>query len=517
MSFGAAVVAGVAQFGVVLGLGIIIWSPHSPANADIAWRNLLAWLVFIVAVAVFSGGAMARRHVGRAGTRPASARGAVILATAAAVVGAAGLFPFVLAQSLAAHPARPHPVLMLALAAGAGAVVGAIACYAALRSRAIAVAVGVSAGWAWLTALITATAGLLRDGSAVRARLGILDLPVVSAHTGWWFDPATTVGVAVVLAAVVATMSRRAGAARLGVALSGLAGPGLLSAGYVVAGPSLDAIGERPLDPYVAWLLACIAGLLIATTVAVLPRRQPRPAAPAPTPPRQRPAPIGAGPHLAIEAAPAPAAGAAPTPVVATAAVLTTKAPTTKAPTTKVVAPAAPSSGCAFTEPPTTVLTVPPPVVPTPPARPAANPAAPKPAAPKPANGAPPPVPAAATKPPATKPPATKPTTTKPTTAKPAATKPAATKPVTVAPATGTPTTGTPATAKPTASAAPAAPPAPAEPQPTGDDRSTMRAKGRGRGDDGKPLRKHEREHVAWIETLVNLPNNPDLNLRRRP
>jgi len=500
-SFAAAAVVAAAQLGVGQALGILEWEA---AGDDAGRRRLLTWLVFIFAAAVLGGAAAGGRSIrgiraviinqralaaairrsgvlvvphktvaGAPRRAVRAARNAVrsavvdlvrgtavtaarVSATIAAVLGAAVAFPLVWvpARVVASSPGTT-PVRTIAVTAGAGILIGLILAFAALSAAPIAAGAGTTVTWVWMAALTSVGLALAADRVPDTPRLGMIDAPLTGS-VGWWVGPYLMVGVAAVLGVVVAATARWVGANRLGISLSGFAGPALVAAAYLIAGPGTSgAGGAEGADG--GGLVAPYIASLLAATVGLL--------ASTATAAAHR------GEVVPARRAAAPASARASQPVAAIAslrpprpAALPRSAPVLAIEAAPVVAPPA-----------------------SPPAR-AIQPAAVTPVASKPT--------------PAARPtPAAKPTSkVKPT---PKA-KPSKAKPI------------------PAAVAAPAPAPRPvvdstaiqtgsAEPLP-------RRRKGRPerptRGRKNR-LHKREKEHIDWVQNLVNIPPDPEL-LRRK-
>ena len=284
-SLAVAAMAVAAQLGAGDALGILRWQTSDGRE----WSTLLTWVAFSYAVAVVAGALVGRKAV-RTPERP-DGLGARITAGLVAAVGAGAAIGLAwLPSDSLEPPTNVNPGLVVTITAGAGVLVGLVLSVFALAARPVAIGLQITVGLVWVVAAGAATAGVTTNEPYPAPRLGVPDAPSLvpaSALTG----PRVMIGVAVVVALVVAGVSRARGSRRLGVALSGFGGPALIAAAYLVAGPGTGEDRAAQSDAYVSSLIAVGVGLVASVLVAMPGRRvpvRPRPR-PRPTPADDRP------------------------------------------------------------------------------------------------------------------------------------------------------------------------------------------------------------------------------------
>ena len=272
-----------AQLGAGDALGILRWQTSDGRE----WSTLLTWVAFSYAVAVVAGALVGRKAVRTPG-RP-DGIGARITASLVAAVGAGAAIGLAWLPSDGLQPpTNVNPGLVVTITAGAGVLVGLVLSVVALAARPVAIGLQLTVGLAWLVAAGAATAGVTTNEPYPAPRLGVPDAPsLLPAST--WTGPRVMIGVAVVVALVIAGVSRARGSRRLGVALSGFAGPALVAAAYLVAGPGTGEDHAAQSDAYLSALIAVGAGLVASVLVAMPGRRAPVRPRPAPAPADDRP------------------------------------------------------------------------------------------------------------------------------------------------------------------------------------------------------------------------------------
>jgi hypothetical protein len=473
-SFGAGLLLAAAQLGVGGGIGLLDW--RTPA----AYTTTLPWVAFIFTAATLGGVAAAKRRVAGAhamlvGAVPqASAlRKSVarIGVTVAAGLGSLAMLPLVWMPVRAGVPGVDNAAGTVVGCAAAGVAVGMIFGVAALAAGPVAAGVAGSALWLWAAAIATAVLAAVRGGPG-GAPLGVVEAP--GSASQWWSGPYAMVGLYATLAFTVAIFAARFGAPRRQVALSGLVGPALLASAYAIAGSggsvdpgsatgpvaagspvggSLDSLASASSvsDVRIAALVAALAGLLASTAVAM---RRTRSVAPAP-----------------VGAAVWPAEGSGPAVTTAVAASATaTRGTATRARANPAVARPAVAT---VAETPRTTRK----------AKRAADPAPAVPAPSAPAPSVPAQRKATSRKSAAPKSASPKVASPKPTSRKPAGRKAAA---VDVA--------------------------AEVRPEPVAETRQERRLEPVA---EAERMSRREREHVKWMENLLNTPPDPTLTTRR--
>jgi hypothetical protein len=242
-SFGAGLLLTAAQLGVGGGIGLLDW--RTPA----AYNTTLPWVAFIFTAATLGGVAAAKRRVAGAsallGGGLPQASGLRTVVARIGVTVAAGL------GSLATLPLVWMPVRagVPGVDNAAGTVVGCAAAGVAVGMifGVAALAAGpVAAGVAGSALWLWAAAIATAVLAAVRGGPGGAPLGVVEAPgsaSQWWSGPYAMVGLYATLAFTVAIVAARFGASRRQIALSGLVGPALLASAYAIAGSG------GPVDP----------------------------------------------------------------------------------------------------------------------------------------------------------------------------------------------------------------------------------------------------------------------------
>jgi hypothetical protein len=472
-SFGAGLLLTAAQLGMGGGLGLLDWRTSASFNVAVTW------VAFIFTAATLGGVAAARRRVPvvpvpliasrRPAWRVAAGRAGVALA---AGTGAMVALPFVWLPVSAGVPGVSNAGGTVIACAAGGVAVGLIFGVAAMASGPVAAASAASVLWLWVAALASAILAAIQGGPT-GARLGVIE-----SASHWWSGPYAMIGLYAALALTVALIASRLGASRRQIALSGLIGPALLASAYAVAGNgpagsagsagstasgggpltsvgSVDVVGTFSSggDVRVAALIAAAAGLLSSTVVAMRSSRSTvRTSAGATTVTWPTVA------QVAPAVAPAPPPPPAPAPAPARAPAASARRATSAGASTKPARKAR-----------TKAASSPAPAAPAP----AAAPAAP-----------PPPAPASA--------------------AVPKQRKSAASAAV--------PKGRRSAARKRTAPAEPVAAKVPAAPTPAPDPSVAERLAAA----PGERLSRREREHVKWMENLLNTPADPTLTTRRR-
>jgi hypothetical protein len=315
---GAAALAGAGQLGVAYGLGIVHLAHGFLGAAADQWPAQLAWVGWFAMLAAVLGAVAADRMAQRLGQRPttASRTGAVAFA---AGIGAAIVAP------LSMYPARAaeiggsiNPVLTVGLTAGVGAFVGVIAAVAVLSQRAIAWSVAAVAGPVWLLGLVAVAPTLGPHDPLPAIRLGVPDLPSLSAGTTRVLALIGIPAFTVLISAAVAGLARWREHNPAAVALCGAGGPALLAFAYLLAGPG---DGKAQAAPYWGSIIGLAAGVLGSVVMALAPEpgvaaakiqrvrlrardRTPEPSAEAPTVPDSAPAPPKAEPEPEPDDAP---------------------------------------------------------------------------------------------------------------------------------------------------------------------------------------------------------------------
>jgi hypothetical protein len=298
-AFGAGAVLVAAQVGVGSGLTVLNWEVNLTAVSN--WGQLLTWLAFIFAIGVAGGSVLGRRLLRQ--PRPELRLPARLATGFAAALGAALAFPLVWIPVRVSTPAiDAHPELTLAITAGAGSLVGLVLAVFALRWSTAGAGILASAVWVWLFAIISV--GLAaKDHVRLIPQLGMVDAPPLIPTNVWWSGPYLMVGIAAVLGVIVAARAGWTGAGWFGVSVSGLAGPATVASAYLVTGWGVSGHGED-ISLYLASLAALGVGFAVAAAVAssVVPHRPVRALA---RPTTVRPAIATVPAPLAIAAEPA--------------------------------------------------------------------------------------------------------------------------------------------------------------------------------------------------------------------
>jgi hypothetical protein len=282
-SAAVAAMAVAAQLGAGDALGILRWQSSDGRE----WSTLLTWIAFSYAVAVVVGALVGRKAV-RTPDR-SDGIGARITAGLVAAVGAGAAIGLAWLPSDGLRPpTNVNPGLVVTITAGAGVLVGLLLSVFALAARPVAIGLQITVGLVWLVAAGAATAGVTSGEPYPAPRLGVPDAPSV-LPASLWTGPRVMIGVAVVVALVVAGIFRARGSGRLALALSGFGGPALVAAAYLVAGPGTGEDRSAQSDAYISALLAVGVGLVASVLVAMPGRKTAaRPRRPA-VPPDDRP------------------------------------------------------------------------------------------------------------------------------------------------------------------------------------------------------------------------------------
>jgi hypothetical protein len=300
-----AAMLGAGQLGVAYGLGILRWNQTFEAGNENGWSAHLAWTAWIAALAVVGGAVAGVHSLRRHGHRDAA--GAWVSLSVAALFGAAVTVPLVALPAREAQVALPlNPALQAGVIAGVGAAVGLFGALAVLCARPVAGGVLFTTVWVWLLALVSAGAQLGSASLPAGQRLGVLRLPGLGDHATQELILPVTVGMAALVALLIAGYARWLGEHPFAVAASGLAGPALLAAAYVVAGPGIAAGHNDQRQPWLAALVSVGAGLAVSVLIAAVRRRRPVDAPPASTRAADAGLPLAATAGLPLAAAGAP-------------------------------------------------------------------------------------------------------------------------------------------------------------------------------------------------------------------
>jgi hypothetical protein len=471
-SFGAGLLLTAAQLGVGGGLGLLDW--RTPAS----YAATLPWVAFIFTAATLGGVAAAKRRVAgahallatgppRTGARRTGSAGRAGLArigvTAAAGLGSLATLPLVWMPVRAGVPGVDNAAGSVVACAAAAVAVGMIFGVAALASGPVAAGVAGSALWLWAAALATAVLAAVRGGPS-GARLGVVEAP--GSASQWWSGPYAMVGLYATLAFTVAIVAARFGASRRQIALSGLVGPALLASAYAIAGSG------GPADPG-ATTDSVAAGSPVAGPLGSV-------------------ASVSSGGDVRIAALVAAVVGL----LVSTAVAMRRTRSVAPAPVGAAVWPAEGSGAVVATRPTPTID----PVTEAPPAptrRARASTIDETPKASRRATGAPDPAPSV-------------PAQRKPTSRKAAAPKSAS--PKSASPKSASPKSASPKSASPKpTSRKPTSRNAVPEvrPEPVAETREERRL------EPAERMSRREREHVKWMENLLNTPPDPTLTTRR--
>ena len=245
-SFLAGLLLTAAQLGLGSGLGLLDW--HTPGG----YGSALAWVAFIFTAATLGGVFVARRRVAGAraalGARPglAARSGAlrVVLRRAGVAIasgtGALVALPLVWLPVRAGVAGVDNPAGTVIGSAVGAVAMGVVFALAALAAGPVAAGLAASALWLWVAALASVTLAVVEGGPA-GARLGVIEAP--TAPSDWWSGPYPMIGLYATLALTVALTASRLGAPRRQIALSGLVGPALLASAYAVAGSGAAGTG----------------------------------------------------------------------------------------------------------------------------------------------------------------------------------------------------------------------------------------------------------------------------------
>ena len=256
-----------AQLGLGDALGILDWdaTPSTPA-----WSALKTWVAFCYAVSVAVGALVGRLPIRR--TPSGEGLGARIVAGLAAVVGAAATIGLAWLKTQDLAPStNVDPALDIPITAAGGVLVGLVLALLALSATPVAAGIATTTAWLWLLAVVSAVSGIV-NGEPGTPRLGVPDMPSLLPEAVW-SGPRSVIGVAAVIGLVVAGISRARHAGRFGVAFAGFGGPAALAAAYLVAGPGSGADRAVQAEPWLAALLATVAGLVASVLVAFPGRR----------------------------------------------------------------------------------------------------------------------------------------------------------------------------------------------------------------------------------------------------
>ncbi|GAA1746606.1 hypothetical protein GCM10009681_17200 [Luedemannella helvata] len=310
---GVAFLVGAGQLGVLYGLDIVRWDRTFGAGGENGWSALLTWVAWVVMTATVAGaGAAARlgRRLRRVATWPARAAVSIV----AGLGGGASAFLAVLPATAARPPTNVDPDLVVMITAGFAVPVGIVVAVAALTWTPVAGNVITTTTWVWVFAAGSIIWPLVTNESWPLARLAV---PEPLTRPG---DPVLmfSLGLVVLVSAILAMIARFGGAGKVAVAVSGLGGPLLIAGAYVIAGPGVSGDHSDQLVPYQSALLFVLAGGVASVLVAVAGRRPPKPR----RPPSRTPVPTaetdyvgwvsGLGPGQPGAAVPVPHQGARP-------------------------------------------------------------------------------------------------------------------------------------------------------------------------------------------------------------
>lgn len=284
-AIGVAAGAGAAQLGLGYGLGIIVWLPSSDAGSDAAWVASLRWALWIaatstVAGAIFAGWLSRPARPSSAGPPNSPAGLSTVLGRVALAVAAA--IGALVAVALVAVPARAatradtfSPQTIAAGYAVVGVLIGLVIAAWALSSPAVARNVISTVAWLWLLGIVAVIDGVASGRGLPGAQLGVWQMTAASERfwfrNFYWPGAVLTLASALVIGALSARASARAGHPRVDAAISGGVGPLLVAAAYVLAAPRLVGSPAEQISAYLAApyaVIAGVAGSVIATVLA---------------------------------------------------------------------------------------------------------------------------------------------------------------------------------------------------------------------------------------------------------
>lgn len=281
---GVAFLVGAGQLGVLYGLDIVRWDRPFDAGGENGWSAILTWVAWIVMTATVAGAGSAAR-LGRRLRRVAGWPGRTAVAIVAGIGAGASAFLAALPATAAHPPTNVDPDLVVMITSGFAVPVGVVVAIGALTWTPVAGNIITTAVWVWLFGAGSILWPLIAGEPWPLARLAVPEPLVLPSDPLIWF----TLGLVVLVSAVLAMIARFGGASKPAVALSGLGGPSLIAAAYLIAGPGVSGDHSDQLFPYRSALFALLASVVASLVVAAAGRRPPKPR----RPPSRTPVPNG--------------------------------------------------------------------------------------------------------------------------------------------------------------------------------------------------------------------------------